>query len=231
MTQTAAADRLSENNCAGRRFGRWTVIRYAGRSKSKNALFACICDCGNEKVVRGTSLLMGNRRGGSLSCGCLAVDKATKHGMTPLGATPPQAYRCWAGIKNRCFNKKNPCWKHYGGRGITVCGRWASSFVAFLEDVGLPPTERHTIERVDVNGNYEPGNVRWATMKEQQRNRRNNHLLTYEGVSQCMSAWAEQLAMTPGQLRNRLRLGWTVADALTIPIDKVRQERSRGACH
>jgi hypothetical protein len=118
----------------------------------------------------------------------------------------------------RCRNRRDRRYSDYGGRGITVCARWAQSFPAFFADMGPRPSPQHSIERKDNAGDYEPGNCVWATRKEQQRNTRRNRLLTYRGLTLPAVAWAERIGMNPHTLRDRLRLGWPVAKALTTPI-------------
>lgn len=118
---------------------------------------------------------------------------------------------------SRCYNEKHHHYANYGGRGITVCQRWRDSFAAFLADVGPRPSPQHSLDRYpDNNGNYEPGNVRWATRSEQQRNRRVNHLLTFQGKTQCVIAWAEELGINPVTIIARLRAGRTIEEALFV---------------
>lgn len=149
----------------GQVFGRLTVL---GRQASKNntARWLCRCECGAEKVVIGANL----RNGNSQSCGCLRVDKARlnkKHGMAGT-----LEYKRWENIKQRCLNPNNPAWKNYGGRGIAMCPEWASSFEQFLADTGMRPGPGFSLDRIDNNGHYEPGNVRWTTHSQQMLNRR-----------------------------------------------------------
>jgi hypothetical protein len=150
----------------GQHFGRWTVLAlHPKRSKHRNARWHCVCDCGGERLVAASSL----RQGGSKSCGCLQRECKTKHGHTK-GGKVTRAYRCWVAMRQRCFNPNHEAYPYYGGRGITVCERWLS-FENFFADMGAPPRNR-TLDRIDVNGNYEPNNCRWASTFEQSRNKR-----------------------------------------------------------
>jgi len=138
-----------------------------------------------------------------------------------MSGTP--TYESWHQMIQRCTNPKNDSFDRYGGRGIAVCKRWLASFPAFLEDMGARPSFKHSIERCENSGNYEPGNCRWATKKEQQRNMRSNRMLTHDGKTMCLAAWAEQIGLSTLSLSSRLRLGWTVEEALTIPIGEKRE--------
>jgi hypothetical protein len=124
----------------------------------------------------------------------------------------------WRHMKDRCLNPKHKQWKFYGGRGVTICDRWKTSFANFLADAGKRPSVNHSIDRFpDKDGNYEPGNIRWATDMEQNRNRRNNVLLTFGGRTMCVAAWEQELGMSTRLVSDRLRQGWSVERALTEP--------------
>lgn len=152
---------------AGARFGRWTLVeRDYGR---RYHYWWCVCDCGGKKSVAFGSL----RRGVSRSCGCYNRD-AAKRRPANHGMAGSATYNVWASMIQRCRNPRAASFRNYGARGISVCERW-HDFREFLRDMGDVPAGR-SIDRIDVNGNYEPGNCRWVTMREQQRNRTNNKL-------------------------------------------------------
>ena len=156
---------------AGKRFGKLTVIGFAGVSKQRNREWFCRCDCGGYSRVNTRDLNNGN----TTSCGCnrsIAMTKvASKHGLR----YSPE-YRLWLSIKQRCFHPSQNNYKDYGGRGIMIAEEWKDDPVAFCryirEVLGPKPTPKHSIDRIDVNGHYEPGNLRWATRSEQQANKR-----------------------------------------------------------
>jgi len=169
----------------GQRFGRLLVLKRAnaefgdcGRPK-----WLCRCDCGVEKVVLGDDL--NRRKGrGTVSCGCLQRENRAAQALACTGklgnhfvhgGTGTPEYILWAGIVQRCTNPRYPKWKYWGGRGITVCQRWRYSFQAFLNDVGKRPSPELQIDRINNDGNYEPGNVRWATRSQQNKNRHTEH--------------------------------------------------------
>lgn len=136
-----------------------------------------------------------------------------KHGHT-VGSMHTRVYSCWHGIIQRCTNPKASGYRRYGGRGIQVCDRWRESFDNFLADMGDPPTPAHSIDRYpDKDGHYEPGNCRWATPKEQGNNTNANRLLTYDGRTQTLSQWADELGVKQNTLNYRLRRGWTLERA------------------
>lgn len=192
-------------------YGRLTVLGYAPR-RGKKLYVICLCDCGVRKEVRKTSLTSGQ----TLSCGCWVKEAATKHGKTNT-----EEFVIWGGMNARCFNPKYDSYQNYGGRGITVCARWRSpgGFENFLKDMGLRPSAEHSLDRYPNNdGNYEPGNVRWATRLEQRRGSRNNNLLTFRGETQPRFVWAKRLGIKSATIYARLLRGWEVEKSLTKPV-------------
>lgn len=200
----------------GTRFGRLVVIG-PGRRIDREVSWPTLCDCGKKKLVTGYQL----RSGQTQSCGCLGKERrreaVTKHGLVAGGEWHP-LYRTWLTMKQRCYNPRVSKFDSYGARGIRVCDEWREDFAAFVRDVGPRPSKRHTIERIDNNGNYEPSNVKWATWKQQGRNKRTNVNLTFRGKTQCLAAWAEELGIQFSTLSYRIRVGWSTKDALTIPV-------------
>lgn len=139
-----------------------------------------------------------------------------KHGHSP-GKTSSRTYQAWRSMKKRCYQPKNAAFAYHGARGIAVCERWRDNFRNFLEDMGECP-EGHSLDRYpDNDGNYEPGNCRWATPKEQGRNKRNNTMLVAFGRSQPLSAWAEEFGIGPTNISGRIKRGWPVDKAISTP--------------
>jgi hypothetical protein len=188
----------------GDRFLRLTVIASAG-----NGSWLCRCDCGVEKAVHGSNLTAERTR----SCGCLAREKATLHGMA---GTP--TYKSWTGMKARCLDPDAPDYARYGGRGITVCERWLV-LDSFLADMGPRPAGT-SLDRIDNNGNYEPGNCRWASREVQANNKRDTRLLTHAGETLSISQWARKTGIERVTLSKRLGRGWSVERALTDPVEE-----------
>lgn len=198
-----------KQDLTGKRFGRWTVID--GQIQGKKVL--CRCDCGTEKMVDKDNLV----RGLTKSCGCYKAEnqKGNTWGRTHNMSFSP-TYYSWEGMKFRCENPNSREYAVYGGRGIKVCERW-QKFENFLEDMGKRPKGK-TLDRIDVDGNYEPSNCRWATPKEQARNRRNNTLITYNGKTQTLVEWEEETGIYSGTISMRIKqYGWSVEKALTTP--------------
>lgn len=179
----------------------------------------CRCACGRRVAVYSGNLKAGK----SKSCGCVR-DAMTRvrsrtHGHAPKG-NPSAEYRTWQGINKRCHNPASKSYDDYGARGIVVDPKWRHDFVAFLADVGPRPSPNHSIERIDNEGPYAPGNVRWATKHEQARNTRRNHVIEHRGRRQTLQAWSDELGIDRLILLKRLRRGWSVHRAFTEPLMK-----------
>jgi hypothetical protein len=190
----------------GQRRGRLLVCELTGK-RGREYLYLCKCDCGAHTTVVRASLT--RRR--SMSCGCLRLDRARDRNILH-GGNGTAEYRTWLAMKSRCNNQRAEKYSQYGGRGISICSRW-TSFTNFLEDMGPRPTGM-MIERIDNDGNYTPGNCRWATPAEQGRNKRNNRIITHDGRTMCMAAWAEEVGISYTVLRQRLHRGWSIDRAL-----------------
>lgn len=208
----------STKNLTGIRSGRLVALGPIGRTTDKKILWLCQCDCGNTTTVRANHL----NAGATLSCGCLFTEKQilrnTTHGMSGTSI-----HIAWKGIVQRCCNPSTPNYARYGGRGITVCDEWRDSFESFYSHVSSLPNcekEGYSLDRVDNSLGYFPGNVKYSTATDQARNRRSNHLLTFEGKTQCLAAWEKEKKLSTGQLGSRIRNGWSVERALTTPNQK-----------
>lgn len=153
----------------GRRFSRLVVIARAGSQNGKRK-WLCRCDCGTEKAIREDHLTSKGSR--TVSCGCYARERKTTHGHRSGGWSP--TYNTWRAMLARCRQRNSRNWHNYGGRGIRVCETWQDSFAAFLRDMGERPPDR-TLDRIDPDGHYEPGNCRWSTSTEQEQNKRRYH--------------------------------------------------------
>lgn len=188
------------------RYGRLLVLGYAGRLYGRTAWW-CRCDCGTVKKIAGNAM----RRGATTSCGCYVAELTPNktHGRRKSGA-----YSSWSAMKQRCTNPNNQNYADYGGRGIKVCERWLNNFENFLEDMGERP-KGHSIERVDNDGDYEPGNCRWASQRQQVNNTRQNRYLKFNGRSQTISQWARETGIERRTILRRLKLGWSIERALT----------------
>lgn len=204
----------------GQRFGRYTVLYFSGRSsgRSRAIKWLCRCDCGIEKEVVGSKL----KNGTTVSCGCHRIEKATRHGQ----CKQPE-YMAYSHMKARCLNRNNTAWKHYGGRGISVCQRWLDSFEDFLADMGVRPSPSHTFGRIDNDGNYCPENCRWETMAEQNLNKRTSRLLTLGNETKTLAEWCSENGADYKRVEGRLRLGWDLLSAILTPRLKKGSQPTR----
>lgn len=170
------------------------------------------CVCGRTAEISGTSL----REGTSKSCGCRVVEAAearSTHGEARRGHRTAE-YQTWISIRARCLNANNKLYKYYGGRGVGMCDRWRNSYTAFLQDVGRKPFDGASIDRIDNNRSYEPGNVRWATQKQQCRNQRKTRWLTVGGVTRPLTEWAELANLNYKTIHTRLSAGYSDEEAV-----------------
>lgn len=196
----------------GLRFERLSVISEHGRQNC-HVTWLCKCDCGNTTVACSGDLRQGKTR----SCGCLhneMVAEITKsHEMADT-----RLYNIWNNMKQRCFNPNANRYGDYGARGITVCDSWLDpgSFFQWAKENGY--ADNLTIDRIDTNGNYEPSNCRWVTVKKQNNNRRSNHNLTFRGETHNIQEWSEITGLSRSTIKGRLKRGWTIEDALTKEV-------------
>jgi hypothetical protein len=203
-------------------FGRLTTIgpKFVLSNKQSRAYQVCQCDCGKHVVCQADCLRNGNTQ----SCGCLQKERTsavnTTHG---LSRTPE--HKRWKGMIGRCHNPNQSNYSCYGGRGIKVCERWLgpNGYQNFLADMGRRPSDKHSIDRIDVNGDYCPENCRWATRTQQNNNTRRNIVLTHAGRSMTMAEWSREVGMPPTMIKQRLKRGWSVEEALTTPVREKRQ--------
>lgn len=198
-------ERKAVPNLIGESFGKWTIISgpidtgYGRGPESRS--WICLCSCSVERAVNESAL----KHKRSTSCGC----KSTIHGMSTAAE-----YHVWVSMKDRCLNDRNPSFKHYGGRGISICAEWLESFERFIADMGARPSNGHQIERTNNDGPYSPGNCRWATRMEQARNRRTTVLITKKGKTMCATDWAQELGLSRQLVCLRIRRGESAEDAL-----------------
>lgn len=210
----------------GKKFGRLTVLALCPElKKAPYWKEYCVvrCDCGRLKIVFLDSILSNK----TTSCGCYAKERAslvnTKHGYT---ITRPRLYRIWENMRSRCNYTRNSSYKNYGGRGIKVYEQWSNYELFRSWALANGYKDTLTLDRIDVNGDYCPKNCRWITIRQQQRNKSTNHLLTLGGKTQCVVDWCEELNLNPNTLHKRLRMGWSVEKALLTPTKN--QKRTKG---
>lgn len=183
----------------GQRFGRWSVI-----GRAAGSVWFCRCDCGTERAVTGSSLKLGT----STSCGCYSRERTTTHGMEHT-----RTYNCWAHMLDRCRNPRSQLYPNYGGRGISVCSRW-KSFEKFYADMGDMPDGK-SLDRINNDGDYKPSNCRWATVKQQSRNRRRTPTVEFSGRVVSVSEFAEIHGVDRKRVLDRIRRGLSPTDAVS----------------
>lgn len=205
---------------AGEQNGLLTAIRFEYRDKWGANQWLFECDCGNETVTRPDWVRLGK----VVSCGCYRDEingermkrTARTHGHSSGGKLTSE-YNSWRNMRDRCKYPSAENWHKYGGRGIKVCDRWIDSFENFLEDMGPKPTRKHTIERLDVNGNYEPDNCVWAVSKTQMRNRTDTRWVEFRGRRMALAEACELAGIPRNVVDARLNRKWTMERALSEP--------------
>ena len=186
---------------AGKRFGKLTVVKYYGLDKYGQALWVCKCDCGNKTIVNGCHLRSGHTK----TCRKCFLEEGQNE----------RVYRIWRNILTRCYNTKSKRYKNYGGRGIVMCSEWRNNFKLFYDwSMKNGYNDRLTIERIDVNGNYEPSNCCWATWLRQANNKTTNKYYTYNGETMTLTDFARKYNENYKRLWARLDLGWTIEEAI-----------------
>lgn len=203
-----AAKKTTARDLTGHVFGKLTAIRPTAQRYRTFVVWHCRCACGNDAFVGSGILTSGNTR----SCGCVF------HGHAAKGGT--REYKSWQSMLSRCRNPNDPMFQHYGGRGITVCDRW-QNFETFLSDMGQRPRGT-SVERIDNSAGYTPENCKWANQTEQNRNRSITRWFTLNGVTMCMTEWADRLGITKTAMSKRLAR-WPLERALTAPADARRK--------
>lgn len=212
----------------GMKFGKLTVIEQGENHRQPSGksivMWKCRCECGSESLISASNLTTGN----STKCKKCTNNLFTyKHGDSPKSGKK-RLYRIWMAMKNRCLNRNVPYYVNYGGRGITICDEWLnySTFREWALNNGY--SDDLTIDRIDVNGNYEPTNCRWITLTDQQSNRRNCHYIEYKGQRKILKDWAKELNIPERRLSSRLRLGWNIEDAFTREYNSSFRRRKVG---
>lgn len=192
----------------GQRFGMLVVEKrigsIAGNTGMKQVWWHCLCDCGGEKDICTGNLRNSQRK----SCGCLQDGFLKRNG--------PE-YQVWKNLMARCYNPKDPEYKNYGTRGISVVSEW-HKFRKFFTDMGKRPSAKYSIDRIDNDGDYSPENCRWVTMKQQANNRRSNVFIEYLGERRTLSQWADRFGISKQIIYNRRNRGLTGEEALTRPV-------------
>lgn len=219
------SNRTSHNfkDLTGISFNKLTVLSRCENGNRGQVRWLCLCECGNVRQVLAQSLIRNTTR----SCGCLqrleTSNRFKKHGFT-IGKRHP-LIGTWSAMINRTENPNYAQFKHYGGRGISVCERWRNSFVNFLEDMGDRPSPRHSLDRIDNNGHYCKENCRWATREQQSNNRRSNVYLTVNGETKSLVEWSRIYNIPRQYVTTRLHLGWSPENALKREV-KRRKNKS-----
>lgn len=206
------------------KYHHWTIIKSVV-DRNRYGMVLAKCDCGKESIVDYHNIVYGT----SKSC-CYIDFRDTwkvRHGQSKQGKVTPE-YRAWTGMKSRCYNKNRIAYKYYGGRGIKVCDRWKDSFELFLMDMGKKPSDKHSLDRINNDGNYEPSNCRWADSYEQVKNKRGTVMLTYSGKTQCLKDWCREYRIAAQTIRDGLKV-FTFEEIMERVIHKKKCEQIIGS--
>jgi hypothetical protein len=201
----------------GTKYGALTLVEVTGRRQNNRVVYRWQCECGNEIFAHVQNIRLAKLP----SCGCLTHSlkseaRRTSHGASLKRSSLYPTWVAWQSMHWRCTNERRRDFPAYGGRGITVCPRW-SSFPLFLSDMGARPIGG-SLDRIDVNGNYEPGNCRWANATQQSNNKRNNRRIEFAGDDLTLSEWARKTHIPRDTLANRIDSGWELSRALNTPV-------------
>ena len=217
----------NKKDLTGQKFKYLTVIEETEKDKNGRTMWLCKCKCGNYHKACTKYLLNGQ----TTSCGCrrkqILADTTKKN--TTHGLSNSEIYHRWSGMKSRCYNPNDNEYQNYGGRGIAICEEWKDFINFYNWAINNGYSENLTIDRINVNGNYEPDNCRWTDYKIQGNNTRRNHYLTYDGTTKTMSQWADILGMSYYTLRARInQYHWSVERAFETPVRHISVANKSG---
>lgn len=201
----------------GKPFGRLTVRKQIHGTKYTS--WECSCSCG-QIIIATTNSLRSKK---TKSCGCLRRELGAKM-LTTHGMNNSPEHRAWRHMKERCCNPNTKDFKNYGGRGITICEEWRKSFMAFFNYIGKKPHKNYSIDRINNNGNYEPGNTKWSDKKTQANNSRRNYHITIDGVTKNIAQWADEKSISRFTICNRLHMGWSPEKSVLHPARRLRSD-------
>ena len=203
---------MKARDLSGNTYGHLTVLNYDKTIKG-HKYYLCKCDCGKIKSISGSHLSTGS----SKSCGCKVAEKTIERNTTH-SLSKTRLYHIWIGMKERCLNPNSHAFKNYGGRGIHICNEWLNDFVEFYKwSIANGYSDDLTIERIDVNGNYEPQNCTWISLSEQNKNKRNVIYITINGITKSITKWADDSPVNLVTIYKRLQRGWDYETAITAP--------------
>lgn len=192
----------------GEKYGKLKILDVYIKPNS-GVLFFCLCDCGKNKTIKCLHKLTS---GHTKSCGCHKRSFNLKHGLTRS-----YIHNIYQNMTRRCHSPKSDSYGEYGAKGITVCDRWRENILNFIEDMGMPPTNKHSIDRIDNTKGYSKENCRWATSAEQARNKRTNRMYTVNGKTMCLHDWAREKNISATSITDRMKRGWSLERAINTP--------------